>query len=118
MYTASGSLRLHLKSHLTRLSANVFGSLGLNNLDTFNSLNMFRGLESMLAEKAGGGGGVGLEQTDQGNSDFKFNIKQEIFDGGAERRDVEDGRRVVEAGQRETKETGGHSRPDDLGLGS
>ena len=72
----------------------------------------------MLAEKAGGGGGVGLEQTDQGNSDFKFNIKQEIFDGGAERRDVEDGRRGAEAGHRETKETGGHSRPDDLGLGS
>ena len=79
----------------------------------------------MLAEKAGGGGGGGLEQTDQGNTDFKFNIKQEIFDGGAERRDVEDGRRgaedgrrVAEVGRRETEATGGHSRPDDLVLGS
>ena len=79
MYTASGSLRLHLKSHLSRLSANVFG--GLNGLGGggggaeaaaaggMNGLNMFRGLEAMFGEKNGEGGG---------NAEMKFNIKQEM----------------------------------------
>ena len=115
MYTASGSLRLHLKSHLTRLSANVFGGLGLNNLDTFNSLNMFRGLESMLADKAG----AGLEHVEQTNPDFKFNIKQEIFDvGGGDGREAEDVLRDAEEGRREVEGSAGQTRPDHLVLGS
>lgn len=67
MYTASGSLRLHLKSHLSRLAANAF-----------NTMNM-------PGFPMGQNGSVGLSNMPQdplhvGPNDFKFGIKQEVFE--------------------------------------
>jgi len=67
MYTASGSLRLHLKSHLSRLAANAF-----------NTMNM-------PGFPMGQNGSMGLSNMPQdplhvGPNDFKFGIKQEVFD--------------------------------------
>ena len=57
MYTASGSLRLHLKSHLSRLAANAFGSI--NNMP------------------GGFGGSISEDPLHVGQNEFKFDIKQE-----------------------------------------
>jgi len=80
MYTASGSLRLHLKSHLSRLSANVF-NMGMNmegvNMNMMDGINMFRGLEAMMGERAA------LEAPSSSSSlspDVKLNIKQEMVE--------------------------------------
>ena len=67
MYTASGSLRLHLKSHLSRLAANAF-----------NTMNM-------PGFPMGKNGSMGLSNIPQdplhvGPNDFKFGIKQEVFE--------------------------------------
>eukprot|EP00092_Neocalanus_flemingeri_P032383 GFUD01035208.1.p1 GENE.GFUD01035208.1~~GFUD01035208.1.p1 ORF type:complete len:637 (+),score=103.36 GFUD01035208.1:231-1913(+) len=67
MYTASGSLRLHLKSHLSRLAANAF-----------NTMNM-------PGFPMGQNGSMGLSNMPQdplhvGPNDFKFGIKQEVFE--------------------------------------
>ena len=67
MYTASGSLRLHLKSHLSRLAANAFSSINLPgfNMNSNNSMN----LASMAADPL-----------QLGQNDFKFGIKQELVE--------------------------------------
>lgn len=70
MYTASGSLRLHLKSHLSRLAANAF-----------NTMNM-------PGFPMGQNGSMGLSNMPQdplhvGPNDFKFGIKQELFENDA-----------------------------------
>ena len=65
MYTASGSLRLHLKSHLSRLAANAFSSM--SSLPGFN-------MSQNLASLAGG------DPLQVGPNDFKFGIKQEVFE--------------------------------------
>jgi len=67
MYTASGSLRLHLKSHLSRLAANAF-----------NSMNM-------PGFPVGQNGSMGISNMPQdplqvGPNDYKFGIKQEVFE--------------------------------------
>jgi len=64
MYTASGSLRLHLKSHLSRLAANAFNTM---NMPGFN---------------LGGqnGSNIPRDPLHVGPNDFKFGIKQEVFD--------------------------------------
>ena len=66
MYTASGSLRLHLKSHLSRLAANAFGSI--NNIPGFN---------------------ISEDPLHIGQNDFKFGIKQEVFEQNEAREDAE-----------------------------
>ena len=67
MYTASGSLRLHLKSHLSRLAANAFSSM---NLPGF-SMGQNGSLSTLPP---------GLGPQDQTQTDFKFGIKQEVFE--------------------------------------
>ena len=67
MYTASGSLRLHLKSHLSRLAANAF-----------NTMNM-------PGFPMGQNGSMGISNMPQdplqvGPNDYKFGIKQEVFE--------------------------------------
>ena len=68
MYTASGSLRLHLKSHLSRLAANAFNTMNMPGFPP-----------------TGHNGSMGLSNIPQdplqvGPGDFKFGIKQEVFD--------------------------------------
>ena len=67
MYTASGSLRLHLKSHLSRLAANAFSSI---NLPSYNT-NVGNMNESLMADPLH----VAPEQ-------LKVGIKQEVFEHG------------------------------------
>lgn len=62
MYTASGSLRLHLKSHLSRLAANAFGSI--------NNMSGINGSIANMSEPE--------DPLHVGQNDFKFGIKQEI----------------------------------------
>ena len=67
MYTASGSLRLHLKSHLSRLAANAFNNINLPGFPM------------------GQNGSLGLPGMSQdplqiGSSELKFGIKQEVFE--------------------------------------
>lgn len=65
MYTASGSLRLHLKSHLSRLAANAFNTM---NMPGFNLGGQNEGAS------------MSRDPLQVGPADFKFGIKQEIFD--------------------------------------
>ena len=67
MYTASGSLRLHLKSHLSRLAANAFNNINLPGFPM------------------GQNGSLGLPSMSQdplqiGSNELKFGIKQEVFE--------------------------------------
>ena len=64
MYTASGSLRLHLKSHLSRLAANAFSSMSLP------GFNMSQNFASL----------AGADPLQVGQNEFKFGIKQEVFE--------------------------------------
>ena len=69
MYTASGSLRLHLKSHLSRLAANAFSSINLPSYNT-NVGNMSENF-SLASDPLH----VAPEQ-------LKVGIKQEVFEHG------------------------------------
>ena len=69
MYTASGSLRLHLKSHLSRLAANAFSSINLPSYNT-NVGNMNENF-SLASDPLH----VAPEQ-------LKVGIKQEVFEHG------------------------------------
>ena len=63
MYTASGSLRLHLKSHLSRLAVNAFSSVNLQSFN--NSMNLPSLVQDPLALDS---------------NESQFGIKQEVFE--------------------------------------
>lgn len=67
MYTASGSLRLHLKSHLSRLAANAFNTINLPGFP--GSQNGAMGLQ-----------GMSQDSLQMGSNDLKIGIKQEVFE--------------------------------------
>ena len=67
MYTASGSLRLHLKSHLSRLAANAFNTINLPGFPGAHNGEM--GLQ-----------GMSQDPLQIGSNDLKIGIKQEVFE--------------------------------------
>ena len=67
MYTASGSLRLHLKSHLSRLAANAFNNINLPGFPMGQNGSM-------------GVPGMTQAPLQIGSNELKFGIKQEVFE--------------------------------------
>lgn len=72
MYTASGSLRLHLKSHLSRLAANAFNTMNIPGFNLGPGSQNGASVPSSMAR----------DPLHVGPADFKFGIKQEVFDHG------------------------------------
>ena len=98
MYTASGSLRLHLKSHLSRLAANAFNNI---NLPGF----------SMGQNGSMGLPGMSQDPLQIGSTELKFGIKQEVF----ENTEISETTENNQTGESSTKST---ERTNNIGLNS
>ena len=98
MYTASGSLRLHLKSHLSRLAANAFNNINLPGFPM------------------GQNGSLGLPGMSQdplqiGSNELKFGIKQEVFENS----EMTETNEIHQTGENSTKSK---ERTNNIGLNS
>ena len=98
MYTASGSLRLHLKSHLSRLAANAFNNINLPGFPMGQNGSM--GLQ-----------GMPQDPLQAGSTELKFGIKQEVF----ENNDVSETKENNQTGESSRKST---ERTNNIGLNS
>ena len=96
MYTASGSLRLHLKSHLSRLAANAFNNINLPGFPMGQNGSM-------------GVPGMSQDPLQIGSNELKFGIKQEVFENNEMSENTENN----QTGESSTKST---ERTNNIGL--